>query len=313
MTTDIQLTNAAEAMKPAALYLMRHRSDVGRRGMVSALNQIAHLMGAVSWRDLDWRTISPEACAAIRAQLTGAPASINKALAAVRGAADELFNLRLIDADDLERIRKATHTVKGSRILRGRMVEAWELSALMKVCADDPTPAGARDAAMIAIGAKCGMRREEIIRAWHEDLHLAGDAAELRIIGKGDKQRLVYLDGGSLSALTDWLAIRGTGGGALFYPINKGGVIDHSHGMTTTAAHAMLVKRATQAGVSNIAWHDLRRTVASTLLDQGVDLATVAGILGHARPETTMKYDRRPEADKQRATRLVSVPYFGRK
>jgi len=51
----------------------------------------------------------------------------------------------------------------------------------------------------------------------------------------------------------------------------------------------MLDKRAEQAGVKSLAWHDMRRTVAGDLLDDGVDIATVARVLGHASVQTTAR------------------------
>jgi site-specific recombinase XerD len=263
---------------------------------------------------LDWTRLTPETAATIRARLAGAPATINKSLAALRGVARQLFDARLISADDLRRIENATRAVKGSRLPAGRMVEDWELAALLRACSQDASPAGARDAAMIAVAAKTGMRREELVSI-RLDAMTVGDGedfAEVKIIGKGDRERTAFIDGGALAALRDWLAVRGRDGEFLFVPVNKAGVVDTSKGLTTTAAHLVLQKRSAEANVTGMAWHDLRRTVASTLLDKGEDISTVASVLGHAQVETTRKYDRRPEQAKRRAVRKISVPYFSR-
>ena len=62
--------------------------------------------------------------------------------------------------------------------------------------------------------------------------------------------------------------------------------------------------------MSDIHWHDARRTLAGELLDHGADLATVQKILGHASPVTTAAYDRRPEETRRKALRGLHLPYL---
>ena len=71
----------------------------------------------------------------------------------------------------------------------------------------------------------------------------------------------------------------------------------------------MLDRRAEQAGVKSLGWHDLRRTVAGDLLDGGTDIATVAKVLGHASVQTTVRYDRRDSRAVEKALRARHVPY----
>jgi integrase len=55
--------------------------------------------------------------------------------------------------------------------------------------------------------------------------------------------------------------------------------------------------------------HDLRRTFVSNSSDAVVDIATVAKMAGHSDIQTTARYDRGPEEAKQRAARLLYIPY----
>jgi site-specific recombinase XerD len=179
----------------------------------------------------------------------------------------------------------------------------------MAECGNDPTPSGARDAAIIAMLYTCGLRRDEVTRLDRESYN--PDTGQLVIMGKRHKERIAYLINGAASALADWLIIRGDDPGALFLAINKAGVIRPGR-MSNQAVFYMLKKRADLAGVETFSPHDLRRTFVSDLLDAGADIATVAKMAGHSSVNTTARYDRRPEEAKRKAAGLLHVPYHRR-
>jgi integrase len=71
-------------------------------------------------------------------------------------------------------------------------------------------------------------------------------------------------------------------------------------------------RRPLQAGLRALSPHDLRRTSISDLLDVTVDLALVSELAGHANPQTTKRYDRRPAENRRHAARSLYVPYKAR-
>lgn len=67
--------------------------------------------------------------------------------------------------------------------------------------------------------------------------------------------------------------------------------------------------RGSQAGLRDFSPHDLRRTCISRMLDAGVDMTTVAAIVGHATVQTTAKYERRGERAKEQAADSLHIAY----
>lgn len=297
----------------------RLRSDNTRRGY------LADLRTFLAWLGGRFPTkLLLEEYAAEQQRAGRSPNSINRALAAVRWyarrAADhaaEQIGLSKEERDEWEAWASRVSSVSdvtGSRAPKGRHITPGELAALMGACANDPAPAGVRDAAVIALAWVTGARRSELAGLDRADIKATGNEEGEIVIrhGKGDKARTVYLNNGAFAALADWLAVRGDAPGPLFHAVNKAGVIQPG-GMSDEALAQMLAKRAEQAGLSeSITWHDFRRTFAGNLLDSGADLVTVQKLMGHSSPTTTANYDRRGEDTKRRAVRALHVPYARR-
>jgi site-specific recombinase XerD len=245
---------------------------------------------------------------AIRARLAEryAPATANRMLAALRGVLRKAWKLQQMTAEDFQRACDLA-AIKGSTLPRGRALSAGELRALFGTCADDPTAAGRRDAALLAVLYGAGLRRSEAVALDLADYDLVTGALVIRS-GKGHKARQVYVTNGGRDALADWLAVRGQEAGALFWPVNKAGRVI-SQRMTAQAIYDAMRKRAAEAKVKAFSPHDLRRTFISDLLDAGADIATAQKLAGHANVQTTARYDRRPEDAKRKASELLHVPY----
>jgi len=251
-------------------------------------------------------------------RLDRAPNSINRALAAVRWwarrIADLTYESDMPKAQRDEIVTQAARVasiedVTGERQPKGRHLGPAEFLALIGACSADTTPAGTRDAAIIALAWSTGLRRSEIADLRIEDWkrHASGQPLEVR--GKGNKRRLVYIHPSAETWLLRWLAVRGAGGASLFCPVRKGGHVEPKRGISAEALAQMLARRQVQAALAQaLTWHDFRRTFAGNLLDSGVDLVTVQKLLGHSSPTTTSNYDRRGEETKQRAIRSMHIP-----
>ena len=176
--------------------------------------------------------------------------------------------------------------------------------------------------AMILLG--CGLRRAEAAEARFENYQ--PDDASRVIVGKGNKERRVYLPEPAKAALDVWIDHwRGTEPGALFCRIRRESMVMPEHHITPVAVGLILKNYMDQvytltdlnAGQGaprgklprqpHFSTHDLRRTFATRLLDDGVDLVTVQGMMGHANVSTTAKYDRRGEEARRRASKKVRI------
>lgn len=151
---------------PAVVYLARLSSPASRRTMKAALATIAKLAsaGTAEMASFPWARLRYEHTITLRSALVAryAPATANKHLTALRAVLREAWRLGQIGADVYRRAVDL-EPVRGEQIPAGRELRAAELRALFEVCAADLTPAGSRDAALLAVLHACGLRRAEAV------------------------------------------------------------------------------------------------------------------------------------------------------
>ena len=143
-----------------------------------------------------------------------------------------------------------------------------------------------RDYCILTLFLNCGLRISELV-----GLNLSDDRGELlRVLGKGNKERMIYLNDACRQALDDWLIERNAMGlidkNALF-------VTRQNHKRITTAAvHKLVKKHLAAAGLdsSQYSSHKLRHTAATLMLQNGVDVRTLQEVLGHEHLNTTQIY-----------------------
>ena len=291
---------------PASVYLST-LAPLSEPTMKRSLNLIAQLLtnGEADYLTLNWAALRYKHTAAICAALVKnyEPATVNRVLCALRRVLKEALRLELISPVDYARAVDIS-SVKGSKELRGRALSQSEIDSLMQVCFSDRTPAGFRDAALIAILRGAGLRRAEVVKL---DLKDFNDDGEIKIrCGKGRVDRTVYLSPSACIIVNDWIEIRTKTPGPLLCQVNKSGRVVQQR-LTPQAVLFILQKRGREAGIEHFSPHDMRRTFVSDLLNAGVDIATVQSLAGHSNPTITARYDRRPEERKRRAAAQLEI------
>jgi site-specific recombinase XerD len=196
--------------------------------------------------------------------------------------------------------------VKAKTLPRGRAVAQDELRALFRVCAADPSLAGRRDAAMLAVLYGGGLRRAELCGLDLADFDAGSCTLAVRN-GKGRRDRTVYLNADACRFVREWLRERGGEAGPLFCPVSCAGNVRLTR-MRGESLWYILRRRLRAAGVEGISPHSLRRAFCTRLLEAGVDVFTVQRLAGHADASTTARYDRRRETAQREAAGRLPQP-----
>jgi integrase/recombinase XerC len=169
-----------------------------------------------------------------------------------------------------------------------RVDEARSLLEAAAERADDASPVGVRDVAILELLYATGIRVGELCGLDVDDLD--HERRVLRVLGKGRKERTVPYGLPAGRAVAAWLrhgrpALLAPGAGAALFLGARGGRIDQR--AVRTLVHARL---ADVPGAPDLGPHGLRHTAATHLLEGGADLRSVQELLGHASLATTQIY-----------------------
>ncbi len=293
-----------DADNPAAIY----RDSLSRGSYWAvhhSLETIVKLLGGADPWTYPWHRLRYRDTARLRAALVEryAPATVNKVLSALRGVLKTCWRLGLMDAETYARAADVAN-VRAKTLPSGRAVERDEVRALFAAC--DDSPAGRRDAAMLAILYGGGLRRAELCGLDLDDFD-AGECLITVRAGKGRRDRIVYLSSPACRLVKRWITARGDDDGPLFCPISAGGTVRFTR-LRGEAVRYILQRRQKLAGLTGITPHAMRRAFVSELLSAGVDVFTVQKLAGHADAVTTARYDRRGEGERRRAAAAMRLP-----
>ena len=142
-----------------------------------------------------------------------------------------------------------------------------------------------RDYAILMLFLNCGIRRSELVGLNISDVY----DDRIRVVGKGNKERIVYFGSACRKALDQYMNERNkvvlTDNRALFGSRN-------GNRISVTAVHRLVDKALLKAGLDPTQYsaHKLRHTAATMMLSGGVDVKTVQEVLGHENLNTTQIY-----------------------
>lgn len=142
-----------------------------------------------------------------------------------------------------------------------------------------------RDYCILTLFLNCGLRISELVGLNLNDIQ----GESLRVLGKGNKVRIIFLNDACRNALERYLSVRrpitGRDQNALF-------LSSRNERISRSTVHALVKKHLGAAGIdsSQYSSHKLRHTAATLMLQNGVDVRAVQEVLGHDHLNTTEIY-----------------------
>jgi len=160
-----------------------------------------------------------------------------------------------------------------------KTVTAEDVQKLLKV-ANRKAPTGIRNYGMMLLMYRAGLRVSEVVDLQCNQVDWK--QGQIRVIGKGDKERLVPLEAWVMDALAAWKQVKPKGN-HLFCTLEAGQ-------LSRRYINAMLERYSKRAEIEHVNPHALRHTYATELLGDGFNIREVQQVLGHANLTTTMVY-----------------------
>jgi integrase/recombinase XerD len=189
---------------------------------------------------------------------------------------------RFITADPTMKLQSARQALRVPKVMSEAQVEG------LLAAPDDDSPLGLRDRAMLELMYASGLRVSELVGL--KTFHLSLNEGVLRVMGKGNKERLVPFGQLAREAIVGYMKdgrpdiLKGQQTDDLF-------VTSHGQGMSRVMFWMLVKKYALRAGIhSALSPHTLRHAFATHLLNHGADLRAVQMLLGHADISTTTIY-----------------------
>ncbi len=221
------------------------------------------------------------------------PVTVGRKLAAVRSFASYLCREGLLTTNPA----RLVHNPKVAQRSPAFLTEG-EVTKLLEF--DDDSALGTRDRAALELLYATGLRVSELAGLAAEDVDVAGRS--LRVIGKGDKERIVPFGKPAAAALRAWLPIRQQW---LDHPPKRAResakvradamrallLSQRGRRIDPAALRRLLARRLEEAALTKrVTPHALRHSFATHLLNAGADLRAIQELLGHASLASTQRY-----------------------
>jgi len=204
-----------------------------------------------------------------------APASLARRLSAVRSMLEYALQQHWCERNVTDGIKPPKQANRLPRALPTEQTE--QLLQPTNKAADE------RDAVLVAVMYGCGLRVSEAVGLDISDIHLA--VSEIRVYGKGRKERIVPIPAQVLTMMRKWFEKRHDPFHAPVF-LNRFG-----KRLSARSVQRMLKQRALETGADvSVTPHRLRHSFATHLLVGGLDLRAVQELLGHSSLATTERY-----------------------
>jgi integrase len=316
--TQIHSVTPEERLRATAIenWLCGYPSAESRRSMESSLRAIVRAARDlkrdefVNIMDFGWEYLDHlDIFEAIAQRLTEryGRQHASKYVIAMRALLKSLARSDLVNYGAAQRVLSGTK-VRQTRSEFGPLSfstdDVWRV---LRQCKNDPNQVkGLRDLCLISMTASTGARRSEIVRVELTDVNFKEMVVLLSV--KGGGTRYAALHHSTKDHLDLWLEVRGEEAGPLFPALRRGGHLGAAH-VSDFQFWKLLGQRCERAGIDAvIAPHDLRRWFVSSLLDARFDVFQVARAVGHARVETTFRYDRRSQDRLREVVDSLNLP-----
>lgn len=140
-----------------------------------------------------------------------------------------------------------------------------------------------RDLAIIDILASTGMRVGELVLLNKSDVNFL--ERECKVLGKGNKERIVYFDARTKIHLLNYLSTRRDNNNALFVSLNS-----PFKRISISSIELRIRKMGRELDIGKVHPHKFRRTLATKAIDKGMPIEQLQVLLGHKRIDTTLQY-----------------------
>lgn len=140
-----------------------------------------------------------------------------------------------------------------------------------------------RDLAIVEFLFSTGMRVGELVKLNRTDVNF--EEREVKVLGKGDKERITYFDARTKLHLKEYLASRDDDNPSLFVSIRK-----PAKRLTEGGIEIMLKRLGIRCNVDHCHPHRYRRSCATAALEKGMPIEQVQRMLGHQQISTTLLY-----------------------
>lgn len=165
-----------------------------------------------------------------------------------------------------------------------KYLEESECERLLNACSG---PFEKRDYCILMLFISCGLRISELVSLNVTDIY----NDHLRVLGKGNKERIVFFGEGCREAIDDYLSVRKTNG-ILGPDANALFISKKNCRFSVRGIERMVDKKLLEAGLDATRYspHKLRHTAATLMLKNGVDTRALQEVLGHSNLNTTQIY-----------------------